>query len=144
MTRTKFNLVCVAILLAVFAFKYYEPGTAPNPNPDPGPGPVGSEQVLIEYETAPSPPYTTDQSTALQYAKAGDGQAWMATNCKEYHILDKDADVSALDKFWQDAIATAKAKPLPNISVYNGRRWTVRQKPVTNTADVKSSIGIKP
>jgi hypothetical protein len=134
----------LALLIAIGVYRHFEPSTRPNPNPvDPTPGP-GVEKVLIEYETAPSPDYTTEQKTALQNARSGDVQAWTKLNTAESHVLDKDADVSALDKFWKDAVEAAKVKPLPNISVYNGRRWTVRQKPIANTADVKASIGMKP
>ncbi len=80
----------------------------------------------------------------MQNAKSGDVEAWSATNCKEYHALDKDQDISALSKFWQDAAATAKAKPLPNVSVYNGRRWTVKAQPITDSAGLKKTIGVKP
>ncbi len=141
MIRVKIILLIVIVALLVHQ---YQDVSHPNPNPDdPTPGP-GVEKVLIEYETAPSPDYTTPQKTALQNARSGDVQAWTKLNTAETHVLDKDADVSALDKFWKDAVDAAKAKPLPNISVYNGRRWTVRQKPIANTEDVKTSIGMKP
>ncbi len=138
----RIRLILLVVIVVVLA-KHFEQPSHPNPD-DPTPGPVASEKVLIEYETKPSPPYTPEQFAALQNAKSGDVQAWMATNGVECHALDPDQDISDLDKLWQDAAATAKAKPLPNVSIYNGRRWTVKAQSITDSAGLKKTIGVKP
>ncbi len=137
-----FDKIIIAAFVAVVLLKFTSGPTSPNPNPGPTPGP-GVSKVLIEYETAPRPPYTTKQYAALQNAKTGDIQAWMAKNTAEYHNFDPDTDVSKLDKFWQDAVAKAKAKPLPNVSFWNGRRWTASQKIIVDSNSIKNSIGMK-
>ena len=137
-----FDKVLVAGFIAVVLLYFTNTNTSPGPDPGPTPGP-GVARVLIEYESQPTPPYLTEQFRALQTARTGDVQAWMQTNCKDYHVLDKDQDVSKLEKFWQDAVTAAKAKPLPNVSTYNGRRWTVKQKVIADTSDIKKSIGMK-
>ncbi len=138
----KIKVILLIVVIALLAY-HYQGSTHPNPNPDVPPAP-GTGKFLIEYETAPEPDYTTDQKAALQNARTGDIEAWTKLNTAETHVLDQHADVSALDKSWQDQVEVAKKKPLPNISKWNGRLRGWSMKHIDDAADIKTYIGMKP
>lgn len=141
--RTKFNLVCLAILALVVAEKWHET-SAVKPNPDdPNPPPVSRTKVLIIEETAPNPPYTLKQSQALANARNGDIREWMDKEMGQgsSHVWDKDLDVSKQDKVWQDGFAK-KPEALPWVRNYNGRRWNNGQT-FADSAELKKAIGMK-
>ena len=131
-------LVVVVVLIA----HRYEAISRPNPD-DPTPGPVARTKVLIIEETAPNPPYTKDQFSALANARNGDIRAWMDSTFGEgsSHVWDKDLDVSKQDKVWQDGFSE-KPKVLPWVRNYNGRRWNSGQT-FSDTAGLKKAIGMK-
>lgn len=142
--RTKFNLVCLGILLIVAAEKWHEASAIkPNPDDPTPPTPVSRAKVLIIEETNPSPKYTDQQSLALNSARTGDIRAWMDEKfgLGSNHVWDQNLDVSTQEKVWQDGFSK-KPETLPWVRTYNGRRWNSGQT-FADAEDLKKAIGMK-
>lgn len=105
------------------------PGPGPDPKPptpdpdNPAPIPVKGFRVLIVYESAELSKYSAQQQAILTGKTVRD---YLNANCvagpkeqKEWWILDKDADVSAIAKHWQDAMKRPR-KSTPWIIVSDG------------------------
>jgi hypothetical protein len=104
------------------------PGPEPQPpGPTPGPAPIPAEglHVLIVYESAEKNKMPPAQLLVLHAQPIRD---YLNAKCpagpiagqKEWWILDKDTDVSALPQKWQDAMKRPR-QSVPWIIVSNGK-----------------------
>lgn len=103
------------------------PGPKP-PDPVDPPVPAGAMRVLIVYETAELPNMKKDKDRHEQVDMLFDPKFKGALtdrtdkkgpNGRGWNIWDKDLNVTAADKFWQDAMAR-KHDTLPYVHVFKG------------------------
>jgi hypothetical protein len=91
------------------------PGPTP-PTPVP-PTPVGDLKVLITYESEELPKLPLEELRIYRGVKVREalkakcGADTSTDDGKGYWIIDKDADVSKLPKFWQDAFKRPRTSP---------------------------------
>src|SRR5436853_441310 len=130
MTRTKFNLICVAILLAVIAFKYYEPAVSPNPNPDP-PTPVAtSADMLITYNVNNKPGKLVDSSTF---------RTWLEAHHVNWRISPSSAVFNDDEPVFQKLMAQER-KGDNWLYLDNGRRFGKVSQPLPETEDAAEKL----
>jgi hypothetical protein len=84
-------------------------------------------RALVKIETAPQQLLPLEQQLVIKELQQGDFDEWLDENCAKlkdgttaHRVWDKDVDISAQAKFWQDA--WAKMQPEPSIAVSNGRK----------------------
>ncbi len=112
------------------------PPVPPDPPAPPAPIVADGYRVIYLYESNDKLKYTRDQFNAM-FGLAN--RVWLDANCAKearipstaanptaaaYWILEPTQDVSALPKYWGDAINAAKAQPgfsLPWIIISNGK-----------------------
>lgn len=101
------------------------PGPVPPEPIPPTPTPVGDLRVLIVHEEAELAKIPIEQLRILRGPKFRDtlnakvSPDKTTPNGKGYWILDKDADVSKLSKFWQDGMKRNHPS-LPYIHIFRG------------------------
>lgn len=116
--RTKFNLVCVAIIGLVLVEKYYEHTTHPNPNPGPVPG--GKLWVCMVEETSQRSQLPPAQLNALMSTDVRD---YLNSHCDRengtatWRLFDKDQDLTNESKEWQDEFNVLKKETPPAIAI---------------------------
>lgn len=110
--------------------------TPPTPDPDnPAPIPADGFRVLIVYESADLSKLPANQQSALFSRKVRD---YLDSKCvqdgqtKAWRVWDKDIDVVAESRLWQDAMKREK-KTLPWIIISNGK--TGFEGPLPENAD---------
>lgn len=106
----------------------------------PSPGP--NSLVLVCAESAPSPPYTKNQFSALARVQNGDIRNWVKENYAKdgLRVFDPDDKIADQDQVFKDGFTPAAA-PLPWVRTFNGSRWTT---PVTfnGPAELGKAIGV--
>ena len=105
------------------------PGPGPEPEPEPGPKPIPAPiglpgyAALMVYETKTATELPPAQQNVLYGKKVRD---WLKTNCLKdndnpngaFRIYDKDVDVSAESKAWQEVMKRDR-KSVPWIVISN-------------------------
>lgn len=123
-----------------------DPPHPPDPDPKPKPPtPVAGLKVLIVYESGDLSKLPTAQLNIL-YSKVV--RDWLDANTamgsdgktKEWRIYDKDTDLTAEAKHWQDAVKRTVSAPLPWYYLMDGSGTIIVYGPLPK--DVASALAL--